>query len=102
MPEDCKVKKDSMVPREIKGNQAFKEKRGAKESKVRLITLNMQLSADDCVMFLRHMPLPVGEAALPYMASVYRCIDLHPSEAQPWKTFLNHTFILTCHPNKSD
>ena len=97
-----------MVPREIKGNQAFKEKRGAKErraegaSKVRLITLNMQLSADDCVMFLRHIPLPVGEAALPYMASVYRCIDLHPSEAQPWKTFLNHTFILTCHPSKSD
>ena len=61
MPEDCKVKKDSMVPREIKGNQAFKDKQEAKErwvkraSKVGLITRNIQLSAEDGVMFLGRM-----------------------------------------------
>ena len=71
------MKMDSTVLKEIKGNQAFKDKQEAKErwvkraSKVRLITQNIQLSAEDGVMFLRHMlfeiasmRLSVGEAAI--------------------------------------
>ena len=70
------MKMDSTVLKEIKGNQAFKDKQEAKErwvkraSKVRLITQNIQLFAEDGVMFLGHMLfkickyLPVGEAAI--------------------------------------
>ena len=101
------MKMDSTVLKEIKGNQAFKDKQEAKErwvkraSKVRLITQNIQLSAEDGVMFLGHMLFKNCKYASVCGRGCHirhQFIDVYPREVKLWNIFLDlriNSYILS-------